>query len=310
MKKRLLTGIIYVGILVGFFFLRRVDTRLFGVLIYAFSLIGTYEMVHALSVFRKEEDGSLKPPAMPMCLSQKITVFIFAIVFTPLYFIIEQISAGNGYRGMLVLSFAFALVLFCLLVIDHKHTDLIGTGGAMICGFYPTAILSTMLLANDFGEASTLALLLIFVISPVADTFAFVVGSIFKGKKLCPTISPNKTISGAVGGIVFGTGASVLLYWLYTLTSDYVYSGIGASWAGSPWLLFALIGLVCSVMTEFGDLVESVIKRKIGIKDMGKILPGHGGVLDRIDGTLFASTFVYIVFALFIVQNATIVPLF
>ena len=86
MKKRLLTGIIYVGILVGFFFLRRVDTRLFGVLIYAFSLIGTYEMVHALSVFRKEEDGSLKPPAMPMCLSQKITVFIFTIVFTPLYF--------------------------------------------------------------------------------------------------------------------------------------------------------------------------------------------------------------------------------
>ena len=53
-------------------------------------------------------------------------------------------------------------------------------------------------------------------------------------------------------------------------------------------------------MTEFGDLTESIIKRKVGIKDMGKLLPGHGGILDRIDGTLFASTFVYIVFELFV----------
>ena len=60
------------------------------------------------------------------------------------------------------------------------------------------------------------------------------------------------------------------------------------------------MGLFGSVLTEFGDLVESVIKRSCGIKDMGKILPGHGGVLDRIDGTLFTSTFVYIMFALFV----------
>ena len=104
-----------------------------------------------------------------------------------------------------------------------------------------------------------------------------------------------------MGGVVFGTGAAVLLYWLYILTHDYTYAGVGSAWAGAPWLVFALIGLVCAVMTEFGDLVESIIKRKVGIKDMGNLLPGHGGILDRIDGTLFASTFVYIAFSLLVV---------
>ena len=103
-----------------------------------------------------------------------------------------------------------------------------------------------------------------------------------------------------MGGIVFGTGASVLLYWLYTLCSDYVYTGLGSGYAWAPWVIFAAIGLIASVMTEFGDLAESIIKRKVGVKDMGKLLPGHGGILDRIDGTLFASTFVYIVFEIFV----------
>ena len=81
------------------------------------------------------------------------------------------------------------------------------------------------------------------------------------------------------------------------LATGYEYAGLG-----NPWVMFVIVGLITSVMTVFGDLVESVIKRHLGLKDMGKIMPGHGGILDRIDGTLFASTFVYIVFALFIVH--------
>lgn len=299
MKKRLITGILYIGIIVGFFFLRNIHPWFFGILVYAFSLIGTYEMVHACSYRKPLEDGTEGEPAFAMAPSQKAAVYVFAALFTPVYYLVEYLFPQSGFRGMLNLSFLFALALLCLLVFDHKRCSLQGAGGAMLCAFYPTALLSTMLLANDL-EAGTLALLIIFVISPVADTFAFVVGSIFKGKKLCPNISPNKTVSGAVGGVVFGTGASVLLYWLYTLCSDYVYTGWGSAYAWAPWVIFAAIGLIAAVMTEFGDLAESIIKRKIGIKDMGKLLPGHGGILDRIDGTLFASTFVYIVFELFV----------
>ncbi len=301
MIKRIATGIIYIGVLVGFFFLRNIDHRLFGILVYAFSLIGTYEMLHALC----GPHGQTAEPfarAMKLCASQKLVVYAYALVFTPAFYVVESFAPGQGYRSLLVLSFVFAIALFCLLVVDHRNTTLAGTGAALMAGFYPTAILSTMLLTNEFRVASTLGLLLIFVISPVADTFAYVIGSLFRGKKLCPSISPNKTVSGAIGGVVFGTGASVLLYWLYTLTSDYVYRGLGYSWAGSPWVVFAVIGLITSLLTEFGDLVESVIKRRLGLKDMGKLLPGHGGILDRIDGTLFASTFVYIAFALVVVR--------
>ena len=313
MRKRVISAAVYVAVIVGFFCLRLVDKRLFGILIYAFSLIGTYEMVHAFSAKRILENGKDEVPDqsfdflpqtdgtpatdMALSLSQKAAVYVYALLFTPSYYIVEWLWPSNGYRGMLIGTFVLGLALLCLLVIDHKNTDLRNTGAAMLCGFYPTAMLSTMILANAFSDASALALLLIFVISPVADTFAFFVGSVFGGKKLCPSISPKKTVAGAVGGVVFGTGASVVLYCLYTLAVGYEYAGVG-----SPWLMFVVVGFITSVMTVFGDLVESVIKRHLGLKDMGKIMPGHGGLLDRIDGTLFASTFVYIVFVLFIVR--------
>ena len=300
MKKRLLTGAVYVALIVGFFFLRRVDARLFGILIYAFSLFGTFEIARAFTA-PVAQNGERVEPVAPLCRSQQVALGIYAVLFVPVYYLAEQFAgAGWGLRAFGALLFVFALANLCLLVLDHDRAQLSGAGAALFSAVYPNAMLATMVLANGFAQASTLALLLIFVISPVADTFAFVVGSLVKGKKLCPRVSPNKTVSGAVGGVVFGTAASILLYWLYTLTTGYVYAGVGASWSGTPWLLFAFAGLLCAVCTEFGDLVESIIKRKTGVKDMGKLLPGHGGVLDRIDGTLFASVFVWFVFVVFV----------
>lgn len=300
MLKRIVTGAVYVAVIVAFFALRAIDPRFFGILIYAFSLIGTYEMVHALAHDHVGADGQVIPAIMPMSRAQKACVYGYALLFAPVFYLAEFLHERAGHRGMITLSFLFGLVLFCLLVVDHKNSDVKGIGSAMVCGFYPTAILSTMLLINSLPDASALGLLLIFVISPVTDTAAFFVGSLVRGKKLCPDISPNKTISGAVGGLVFGGGAGVLLYWLYTLATGYEYAGVLAGWAGAPWLIFAIIGFLCAFVTEFGDLVESVIKRKAGIKDMGKLLPGHGGILDRIDGTLFASLFVYLAFLLLV----------
>ena len=136
-------------------------------------------------------------------------------------------------------------------------------------------------------------ILFIFVISPCADSIAYVFGKYMRGKfpkKLAPSISPNKTVIGGIGGLVGGMLGAAILYFIYNGT-------VGTFDHIVFWLpMYMLVGLVISVVTAFGDLVESCIKRKVGLKDMGKIMPGHGGVLDRLDGTFFATFIVYVIF--------------
>ena len=244
MIKRLITGICYVAVLVGFFFLRYVDHRLFGILIYAFSLFGTYEMLHAFSHGRENgaslpqtgvENGAVKAqehtktdaakaqtgeetnaakvqtgaqvasaaPSSTLSLSQKIAVWVFAGVFTPLFYLCEWLEDGSGYRGALIFSFAFAVVLLCLLVIDFRHTTLAGTGASLLCGIYPTAILATMMLANELHTASTLALLLIFVISgAMSITPESVAGEKERGTIATILVTPVRRSYVAIGKIL------------------------------------------------------------------------------------------------------------
>lgn len=118
------------------------------------------------------------------------------------------------------------------------------------------------------------------------DTGALFVGMIFGRHKLAPRISPKKTWEGAVGGFLIGTGAATgVSYWL--MKDD-------------DWRIGVVVGAVVTIAAVFGDLVESAIKRDLGIKDMGQVLPGHGGILDRMDSALLAGPVAYVVFALFL----------
>lgn len=110
------------------------------------------------------------------------------------------------------------------------------------------------------------------------DTFAYLIGRMIGKTPLFPRISPNKTIEGSLGGL------------LMVLVAAYVCSLYSASHSFAGW---AGLGLVAAVFGALGDLVESMLKRSLNIKDSGKILPGHGGLLDRFDATLLAAPFVY-----------------
>jgi phosphatidate cytidylyltransferase len=124
---------------------------------------------------------------------------------------------------------------------------------------------------------------LLFLIVWSADSFAYFLGKTFGKHKLAPNLSSGKTIEGVIGGLV-----GVLI-----ITSAWMYYYNETSWE------FLLLALVTGVFSVVGDLYESIYKREAGVKDSGNILPGHGGVLDRIDG-LLASTPIFIIGSIFL----------
>lgn len=134
----------------------------------------------------------------------------------------------------------------------------------------PAGLLMVWLVETRQGAGWTLML---FATTWAADIAAFLVGNLLKGPKLWPRFSPNKTWSGFFGGLVAGLAASVCV--AATLMQ---LSLFGA----------ALIGLLGGFATMAGDLWESILKRRFGVKDSGDLIPGHGGLLDRVDGLMFA----------------------
>jgi phosphatidate cytidylyltransferase len=113
----------------------------------------------------------------------------------------------------------------------------------------------------------------------VNDSFAFLVGKNFGKNKLFPSVSPKKTIEGFLGGLIFSLIAAIII------------SKFNLDFSMLNWMV---IGVIVSVIGTIGDLVESKFKRQAKIKDSGNIMPGHGGILDRLDSLLFAAPFVYL----------------
>lgn len=148
-----------------------------------------------------------------------------------------------------------------------------------------------------------IALSLVFAVSTFTDVFAYFVGSMFGKHKLCPEISPNKTVEGAIGGIFGGALGSFLVFVVFDWTKFFGYGaqfgltfeGLGLSTINTV-LTYVAIGLLGSVATQMGDLLASMVKRYCGIKDYSRLLGEHGGIVDRFDGIMFNSVFVSFVF--------------
>ena len=274
MFKRTLTSAVYVAIITGFICLKEyVDDRLFSILIYFCSMIGTMELARAL----KDKIG-----IKSMWLS-----VVYGILFVPSYAVPEFfIQKGLGIYVALILALLCVLinVVFCF-------TEKVGVKN-LLCKalpiIYPSFLFLTTIVVSMMGERSLIGLLLIFAISPLCDTFAYIVGMIYnkikKGnaKKLCPRLSPKKTWAGAIGGTLGGIFGSFLVF--VSFNHECLSLGLPV-----PFLIFVIIGFVGAVLTQLGDLFESAIKRSVGIKDIGKLIPYHGGILDRFDGTIFTS---------------------
>lgn len=266
MLKRIITGACLVAVTVGFFVLRQaVDYRFFYIYLAAISLVSTFEMVRACGE--------------KLCFLQKAEVFSAQLLaLVGFYF--------GGWAFAVAALVCGAVALLFTAVFSGK-TDLNSLATSVLCLVYPGAFHLILFSMNALGEVAFIALVLTFAVSPLCDTFAFFTGIALKGPKLCPSISPNKTVSGAIGGLIGGIAGGVLVYAVFGDTFSYHLNS-------SPYLWFSLVGLAAAALTELGDLTESYIKRQTGIKDSGKIFPGHGGMLDRVDGTTLAAVFIYV----------------
>ena len=294
MLKRIITGTGIFAVLIGMFVSRIFWTTeittleggdltagvvLFDAVLALMAIVGTFEVVRAMDV--------------KMLFIEKIIALIFPIIVFP-------IATFCGATYAFVVIAIYGMLTVALSVFAFKDATLESVGLTMLSVFYPTGLILPLVAVNLMSFE---ALLLVFAVSPLCDTMAYFVGSALRGKKLCPDISPNKTISGAIGGIAGGAIGGVAVYffsnWLY---SAGVLAGeaftVGALWADV--IIFIVAGALFAALTELGDLAESVIKRKLGIKDMGKLFPGHGGMMDRIDGLSFVSPVAALIFCVII----------
>ena len=164
--------------------------------------------------------------------------------------------------------YAWLAVLMCVLVVLSRKRM-----SALWLFFYSAAFALSLIVIRGDTPGGAIAVLYLLLVVWVSDSFAYFGGKLLKGPKLMPKISPNKTWSGALTGLFF----SGLFGALFALTEDV------------PLLTSLLLGLVLSMIAQIGDIAESAFKRRYNVKDSGRIIPGHGGVMDRVDGLSLAA---------------------
>ncbi len=299
-KQRTITSVVYVAVLILLCAMKWCIPRGYGafafdLLFCAISVLGSLEFLRALDNANGENKISLP---------QRIFTVSFCIIVVPLYVLCE-LTMRQGFLSTACAFAIYATFLSAVSVFDHKRSSVKNTVFCVFCMLY-CGVLSTMFSGiNHLPQNSMAAILVLFLCPVFTDAGAFIFGKCFKRflpYKLAPQISPNKTIIGAIGGVIGGFLAAVVAYLLINYLGGYndVYLTF-TSTRIHPIVTFILVGLFTAVVAQVGDLFESALKRELGIKDMGNILPGHGGVLDRFDSMLYCSLTVMLAFGTIII---------
>jgi phosphatidate cytidylyltransferase len=266
MKTRILSGLIMLPLLVILI--------LGGYVLYAGCfVIGVMAVYEFFKGFRAMDIH----PCFPIACAAAIGLYMIGIFD---YMLLDQ---GMEMGPVLYMLWFFAVVLASLLYLfkinDRKLEDAMAT----ITGvFYIVFFSYHIALISQWGIMSILVWLVV-ITAFGTDIMAYFSGYAFGKHKLCPNISPKKTIEGSVGG----TLGSIILCGVF-----------GYFFVPDMLVHCLIVGLLGGVISQFGDLTASVFKRKMGIKDYGNLIPGHGGILDRFDSVLFTGPLVYYYFTL------------
>lgn len=269
MKKRVLSGILIVGILLVLVIFSGYIVYPIGIALLA--LIAVFEMLRVIGAHKK--------------WALAIPTYILTPTFPILAFFVKQDKMLEFILIMAACMFVYMIFLMGVSVFSKGKIPFSKIGEVFTAVTYISVSFTSLTLVRYIGDHGYLFVVLAFLIPWICDVFAFFIGSAMGKHKLIPEVSPKKSVEGAVAGVIF----TVIFCLLYGLGVDLIFEEVVVNYVA-----IGVYGLILSVVSQLGDLVASVIKREHGAKDYGKIFPGHGGVMDRFDSVLGISTILLI----------------
>ncbi len=278
MLTRIISAIIGISVAITVLFLHK--TIVFPIAIAAVIGIMLFELVRAVKLEK----------CIPILVSAEICGISLPLIYHQWY--VTLYNEKEWYNGFIDAHniITFGITLLCSFVIfvtwlnKHKEIQYSQIFFVLACMvLVPHAMSTIVLIEEQAGEHSVFFIVMGLCGAWIADSGAYFTGVAIGKHKLCPEISPKKTIEGFVGGIISTAVVFAAAFFVYNrfiaenpLELDAV-----------RYILVAAAGMVCAVIGTVGDLSASMVKRQIGFKDYGKIMPGHGGLMDRFDSVLF-----------------------
>ena len=273
MKVRAITAVIGIAVLFPFFWfsdpmgLSHPITYIFPVGLIILALSSVWEMLHCVGL---DKNWFLSVP-----------LYVAAIAMPVLARVMGELDADFA-KLALIAALVIAVYLLAVIVFQFGKVDMGKVALTFLVCFYVIGSFSSFVILRDVPVAGRFLFLIPLIFSWVTDTFAYFCGRLFGKHKLIPAVSPKKTVEGAIGGAVF----CALTGFIYGLLVNAIF-GVAPNY---PVLIVS--GLLISVVSQIGDLAMSAVKREHNLKDFGKILPGHGGFLDRFDSSIAVAVLV------------------
>lgn len=266
LKKRIITAIfivVYIGLMIYF------GGWFYNLSVLIFAFIGMHEIYAAL------HKGGYNP----------VTTIGYLFILIFYFFLRSEKDLGR------ILTIILATITSLSIPVFNPKVSPLDSALTILSFIYPGIIsLCLIFLKSNCELYGNYLVILTFLTTWASDTFAYLIGSKFGKIKLNPAISPKKTIEGSIGGLVGSTVAGLIIGLFY---NNYFSIDLAL-------IHYTIIGLLAGIFGQLGDLTASCIKRFCNVKDFGKILPGHGGIMDRFDSILFTLPIVFTYYFLFL----------
>lgn len=273
MRTRIITAIVALCIFVPVCIFS--DTIIFEIAMAVLDVVAVYELWHCIrgTAEASHEIG-------PLALWTPHFLLAAGSVFLP-----RSLGNARAIESVCLLFVVLMLYTFAVVVFSRGKIQFPDAAALLMMTLYVTMAFTSILCLRRSGDSTSLYLLP-FIGAWVSDTFAYFTGRLLGKHKLIPEVSPKKTVEGSVGGIVFTAIAYAVYACIVSPTAKTI-------------LFLTVFGAIISVVSQIGDLIASVVKRYYGIKDYGKLFPGHGGVMDRFDSVMATAPVLYILLYFF-----------